>query len=176
MSKLGPGYTHVYTGDGKGKTTASFGLALRAVGNELTVLVIQFMKGPEMTGECRAARHLPGMEVRPMGRDGLLHPGDIMERDRTLATEALESVVSEMTEGRWDMLILDELNTACALGLVPVERVLQLMDLKPDGMELVLTGRGAPEKVVEKADLVTEMKEIKHYYQQGVQAREGIEK
>ena len=176
MSDLGPGYTHVYTGDGKGKTTASFGLALRAVGNELTVLVIQFMKGPEMTGERRAARHLPGMEVRPMGRDGLLHPGDIMERDRTLATEALESVVSEMTEGRWDMLILDELNTACALGLVPVERVLQLMDLKPDGMELVLTGRGAPEKVVEKADLVTEMREIKHYYQQGVQAREGIEK
>ena len=176
MSDLGPGYTHVYTGHGKGKTTASFGLALRAVGNELTVLVIQFMKGPEMTGERRAARHLPGMEVRPMGRDGLLHPGDIMERDRTLATEALESVVSEMTEGRWDMLILDELNTACALGLVPVERVLQLMDLKPDGMELVLTGRGAPEKVVEKADLVTEMREIKHYYQQGVQAREGIEK
>ncbi len=176
MSQLGAGYTHVYTGDGKGKTTASFGLALRAVGNELKVLVIQFMKGPEMTGERRAARHLPGMEVRPMGRDGLLHPGDIMERDRTLATEALESVVSEMTEGRWDMLILDELNTACALGLVPVERVLQLMDLKPNGMELVLTGRRAAKAVVEKADLVTEMREVKHYYQQGVQAREGIEK
>ena len=74
------------------------------------------------------------------------------------------------------MLILDELNTACALGLVPVERVLQLMDLKPDGMELVLTGRGAPEKVVEKADLVTEMKEIKHYYAKGIKARKGIEK
>ena len=176
MSQLGAGYTHVYTGDGKGKTTASFGLALRAVGNELKVLVIQFMKGPEMTGERRAARHLPGMEVRPMGRDGLLHPGDIMERDRTLATEALESAVSEMTEGRWDMLILDELNTACTLGLVPVERVLQLMDLKPDGLELILTGRGAAKAVVEKADLVTEMREIKHYYQQGVQAREGIEK
>jgi len=176
MSSIGRGYTHVYTGDGKGKTTASFGLALRAVGNELTVLVIQFMKGPEMTGERRATRHLPGMEVRPMGRDGLLHPGDIMERDRTLATEALESVVSEMTEGRWDMLILDELNTACALGLVPVERVLQLMDLKPDGMELVLTGRGAAKAVMEKADLVTEMREVKHYYHQGVQAREGIEK
>lgn len=74
------------------------------------------------------------------------------------------------------MLILDELNTACALGLVPVERVLQLMDLKPDGLELILTGRGAAKAVVEKADLVTEMREIKHYYQQGVQAREGIEK
>jgi cob(I)alamin adenosyltransferase len=175
-TSVGRGYVQVYTGNGKGKTTASFGLALRAVGNELKVLVIQFMKGPEMTGERRAARHLPGMEVRPMGRDGLLHPGDIMERDRTLATEALESAVSEMTEGRWDMLILDELNTACTLGLVPVERVLQLMDLKPDGLELILTGRGAPEEVVEKADLVTEMREIKHYYQQGVPAREGIEK
>jgi cob(I)alamin adenosyltransferase len=176
-TSVGRGYVQVYTGDGKGKTTASFGLALRAVGNGLKVLVIQFMKGPEMTGERRAAKQLaPGMEVRPMGRDGLLHPGDIMESDRTLATEALESAVSEMAEGRWDMLILDELNTACALGLVPVERMLQLMDLKPDGMELVFTGRGAPEEVIEKADLVTEMREIKHYYQQGVPAREGIEK
>jgi cob(I)alamin adenosyltransferase len=74
------------------------------------------------------------------------------------------------------MLILDELNTACALGLVPVERMLKVMELKPDGMELVLTGRGAPEAVIEKADLVTEMKEVKHYFQQGVPAREGIEK
>jgi cob(I)alamin adenosyltransferase len=174
---LGKGYTHVYTGHGKGKTTASFGLALRAVGNELKVLVIQFMKGPEMTGERRAAQLLaPGMEVRPMGRDGLLHPGNIMEKDRTLATVALEEAVSEMTGDRWDMLILDEVNTACALGLVPVQRVLQLMDLKPDGLELVLTGRGAPDEVVEKADLVTEMKEIKHYFKKGVPAREGIER
>ncbi len=177
MSSIGRGYTHVYTGDGKGKTTASFGMALRAVGNGLKVLVIQFMKGPEMTGERRAARHLaPGMEVRPMGRDGLLHPGDIMERDGTLATEAIEEAIGEMAGGRWDMLILDELNTACALGLVPVERVLQLMDLKPDGLELVLTGRGAPKEMIEKADLVTEMREIKHYYAKGVKARKGIEK
>ena len=177
MSDLGPGYTHVYTGDGKGKTTASFGLALRAVGNGLKVLVIQFMKGPEMTGERRAAQYLgPGMEVRPMGRDGLLHPGDIMEKDRTLAAEALEEAISEMTGDQWDLLVLDELNTACALGLVPVESVLQLMDLKPYGLELVLTGRGAGEAVIEKADLVTEMKEIKHYYREGVPAREGIEK
>lgn len=177
MSDLGPGYIHVYTGDGKGKTTASFGLALRAVGNGLKVLVIQFMKGSEMTGERRAAQRLaPGMEVRPMGRDGLLHPDDIMEKDRTLATGAIEEASGEMASGRWDMLILDELNTACALGLVPVERVLQLMDLKPDGLELVLTGRGAPKEVIEKADLVTEMREIKHYYTKGVKARNGIEK
>jgi cob(I)alamin adenosyltransferase len=177
MSSIGRGYTHVYTGDGKGKTTASLGLALRAVGNDLKVLVIQFMKGPEMTGERRAVQHLaPGMEIRPMGRDGLLHPGDIMEKDQTLAGEALDEALSEISGSRWDMLILDEINTACALGLVPVERVIHLMDLKPDGVELVLTGRGAAKEIVEKADLVTEMREIKHYYAKGVKARKGIEK
>ena len=130
-----------------------------------------------MTGERRAARQLaPGMEVRPMGRDGLLHPGDIRDEDRILAEKAFEEAVNEMTSRRWDMLILDEINTACALGLVTVDSVVHLMSLKPDGLELVFTGRGAPGEVVEKADLVTEMKEIKHYYQQGVVAREGIEK
>ncbi|MDF1525384.1 MAG: cob(I)yrinic acid a,c-diamide adenosyltransferase [bacterium] len=177
MSSIGLGYIHVYTGDGKGKTTASLGLALRAVGNGLKVLVIQFLKGSEMTGERQAALNLsPGLEIRPLGRNGLLHPGLIMERDRVQAEAALDEAIGEMTSGRWNVLILDELNTACSLGVVPEERVLQLMDQKPDGMELVLTGRGAPEKVIEKADLVTEMREIKHYFKQGVPAREGIEK
>ncbi len=177
VSNLGLGYIHVYTGDGKGKTTASLGLALRAVGNGLKVLVIQFLKGPEMTGERRAALHLaPDLEIRPMGRDGFLHPGDIMEEDRALATVALEEALREMTGLRWDLLILDEINTACALGLLPVEPVLQLMDQKPDGIELVLTGRGAPEEVIQRADLVTEMRAIKHYFEAGVPAREGIEK
>ena len=177
MSDLGPGYTHVYTGDGKGKTTASFGLAFRAVGNGLKVLIIQFMKGPEMTGERRAALQLaPAMEVRPLGRDGLLHPGEITEKDRTLAEEALKEAANEMVSHQWDMLILDEINTACALGLLTVNGVLRLMDMKPDGLELVFTGRGAPAEVIEKADLVTEMREIKHYYAKGIKARKGIEK
>ena len=177
MSSIGRGYIHVYTGDGKGKTTASLGLALRAVGNGLKVLVIQFMKGPLMTGERRAARQLaPDMEIRPMGRDGLLHPGDIVEEDRALATVALDEAIGEMTSGRWNVLILDEINTTCALGLLPVEPVLQLMDQKPDGIELVFTGRGAPEEVVQRADLVTEMRAIKHYFEAGVPARDGIEK
>jgi len=177
MSSIGRGYIHVYTGDGKGKTTASFGLALRAVGNGLKVLVLQFLKGPEMTGERTAALNLaPDLEVRPMGRDGLLHPADIMETDRTLAAEALAAAASEMGTGHWDLMILDEINTACALGLVPVANVLNLMDQKPHGLELVFTGRGAPKEMIEKADLVTQMKEIKHYYQQGVPAREGVEK
>ena len=177
ISLLGKGYIHIYTGDGKGKTTASLGLALRAVGRGLRVLVIQFIKGPEMTGERRAALHLaPDLEIRPMGRDGLLHPGDITKEDRTMAAEALEEAIREMAGHGWDMLILDEVNTACALGLLPVERLLRLMDQKPDGIELVLTGRGAPEEVVERADLVTEMREIKHYFRAGVPARDGVEK
>jgi len=177
MSDLGPGYIHVYTGEGKGKTTASFGLALRAVGNGLKVLVLQFLKGPEMTGERGAAGLLgPGLQVRPLGRDGVLQPTDIVETDRTLAAAALDEAVSEMGAGRWDMLVLDEINTACALGLISVDRVIQLLDEKPDGVELVLTGRGAPVEVIEKADLVTEMKEIKHYFRKGVPARKGIEK
>ena len=177
MTPLGRGYIHVYTGEGKGKTTASLGLALRAVGNGLKVLVIQFLKGTEMTGERLAVPKLaPNMEIRPMGRNGLLHPGLVMERDRVLAGEALEEAVREMKGGRWNLLILDELNTACALGLVPVERVLQMMENKPDGLELVITGRGAPESVIRQADLVTEMKEVKHYFKQGVPAREGIER
>ena len=177
MSSIGPGYIHVYTGDGKGKTTASIGLAFRAAGSGLRVLILQFMKGPDLTGERRAARRFDeNMDVRPLGRDGLLQPGDIRDEDRDLALMALEEAASEMRGGRWDVVILDELNTACALGLVPVEGVMELMDQKPDGVELVLTGRGAPEELIDRADLVTEMREVKHYYRKGVPAREGIEK
>lgn len=177
MTSIGRGYTHVYTGDGKGKTTASLGLALRAAGNGLRVLVLQFMKGPEMTGERRAADRLrPELVIKPMGRDGVLAPEDIEEKDHNLASAALREAASEMISGRWDMLVLDEINTACTLGLIPVDRVLELLDDKPEGVELVLTGRGAPVEIVEKADLVTQMKEIKHYFRRGVPAREGIEK
>jgi cob(I)alamin adenosyltransferase len=177
MSSIGRGYIHVYTGDGKGKTTAAFGLAFRAVGSGLKVLVIQFLKGTENTGERCAAEQLAGnLQVRSLGRGGLLQPGDIRDEDRVLVEKALEETANEMKSGSWDVMILDEINTACRLGLVSVEKVLQLMELKPYGMELVLTGRGAAEPVVERADLVTEMREVKHYFKQGVHARTGIEK
>ena len=177
MNDLGRGYTQVYTGDGKGKTTASLGLALRAVGNGLRVLVLQFLKGNEMTGERKAAKALaPDLEIRPLGRDGLLRPDDITDEDRALAMEALVEGCREITSQKWDVVVLDEINTACALGLIPVPRVVELIDGKPDGLELVLTGRRAPKEVIEKADLVTEMREVKHYFQQGVKARKGIEK
>ena len=177
MTDLGRGYVHVYTGDGKGKTTASLGLALRAAGNGLSVLIIQFLKGQEMTGERKAVeRFAPDVEIRPRGRDGVLRPDDVIGKDSELAAAALEESRQEIANGKCDLVILDEINTACSLGLVPVERVLEIMDAKPDGLELVLTGRGATAEIVEKADLVTEMREVKHYFNSGVMARRGIEK
>ena len=177
MTSIGPGYIHVYTGSGKGKTTASLGLALRAVGRGLHVLVIQFLKGSEMTGERRAAGRLsPDLEIRPRGRDGFLRPEDRLETDGIQALEALEEASREILGGTWNIVVLDEVNTACSLGLIPAESLVELMKRKPEGVELVLTGRGAPEEVLEAADLVTEMREIKHYYGKGVRGREGIEK
>ncbi len=177
MNDLGRGYTHVYTGDGKGKTTASLGLALRAAGNGLRVLVLQFLKGNEMTGERKAiVRLAPFVEIRPRGRAGVLRPDEFTQEDKVLAMEALVEGCRESTSRAWDMIVLDEINTACSLGLIPVARVLEIMDAKPEGLELVLTGRGAPAEVIEKADLVTEMREVKHYFNSGVKARRGIEK
>jgi cob(I)alamin adenosyltransferase len=174
---IGKGYVHVYTGGGKGKTTASLGLAMRAVGNGLKVLIIQFLKEPGASGEAIAVERLaPELEIRSRGREGILTPSEITVADRTSATDALEEAGREITHRGWDVVVLDEINTACALGLVPVDSMLWLIEVKPDGLELVLTGRGAPAEVIEKADLVTEMREVKHYYREGVPARIGIEK
>ena len=174
---LGPGYTHVYTGDGKGKTTAALGLAFRAAGNGLKVLVIQFLKGPEWTGERKAAeKFAPNLRIRPRGRGGVLAPSEISPEDKALASEALGEAGREIISRDWDVVILDEINTACAFRLVDFQGVLGVMDARPEGVELVLTGRGAPKEVIEKADLVTEMKEIKHYYNKGVIGRIGIER
>jgi cob(I)alamin adenosyltransferase len=177
MNTVGRGYTHVYTGDGKGKTTASLGLAFRAAGNGLRVLIIQFLKGPEMTGERRSAEKFPlNLQIRPCGRNGVLTRHDISDDDRDMALETLKEAVLEITSRAWELVILDEVITSCVLGLLTVQQLVEVMDAKPDGVELVLTGRGAPLEVIEKADLVTEMREIKHYFRQGVTAREGIEK
>ncbi len=177
MSRIGSGYIHVYTGNGKGKTTAALGLALRAAGSGLNVLVIQFLKGPEWTGERKAAEKLASnLRIRPMGRSGVLSPSEISREDGALALEAMREAEREIAGRDWDVVILDEIITACALHLVRVRDVLRIMDAKPEGVELVLTGRGAHRKVIEKADLVTEMKEVKHYFIKGVRGRAGIEK
>ncbi|HJV35851.1 cob(I)yrinic acid a,c-diamide adenosyltransferase [Geomonas sp.] len=175
--KLEQGLIQVYTGNGKGKTTASLGLALRAVGRELTVCMIQFMKGGGPYGEQMAAERLaPFLTIVQTGRPGWVNKDNPHQEDKKLTAEALELARKAVTGGEYDLVILDEINGAVSMGLVPVEGVLELMADKPPRVELVLTGRNADPRVVEAADLVTEMREVKHYYKAGVPARVGIEK
>ncbi|MBJ6799339.1 cob(I)yrinic acid a,c-diamide adenosyltransferase [Geomonas propionica] len=175
--KLERGLIQVYTGNGKGKTTASLGLALRATGRELKVCMIQFMKGGGPYGEQMAAEKLaPFLTIIQTGRPGWVNKDNPAQADKDLAAEALALASEKVCGGEYDLVILDEVNGAVSMGLLPVERLLELMAAKPQHVELVLTGRNAHEKVIEAADLVTEMREIKHYYKAGVDARVGIEK
>jgi cob(I)alamin adenosyltransferase len=169
------GCVQVYTGNGKGKTTAALGLALRAVGRGLKVCMLQFIKGSGRYGEHLAAEKLaPLLTVIQTGRPGWVNTKDITE-DRRVAQEGLEKVKELLTSGEFDVFICDEINGAVSFGLIDVEQVLELISSKPPKTELVLTGRNAHERIIEAADLVTEMLEIKHYYKAGVPARTGIE-
>jgi cob(I)alamin adenosyltransferase len=174
--KLEQGLIQVYTGNGKGKTTASLGLALRAVGRELKVCMIQFMKGGGPYGEQMAAERLaPFLTIVQTGRPGWVNKENPHDADKNLAADALELARKTVTGGEYDLVILDEVNGAVSMGLIPVDGLLEIMRDKPPQVELVLTGRNAHERVIEAADLVTEMREIKHYYKAGVKARVGIE-
>jgi len=169
------GYTQVYTGDGKGKTTAALGLALRAVGRGLKVCFFQFIKGGGPYGEQLIAGRLdPLFTIIQTGRPGWVNTKDITE-DRRLAQEAFQQARNLMTSGVYDLFVCDEINGAAGFGLIDIEQILELITCRPDKVELVLTGRKADERVIEAADLVTEMCEIKHYYKLGVPARNGIE-
>lgn len=169
------GYIQVYTGNGKGKTTASLGLALRAVGRGLRVCFFQFIKGGGKYGEHLAAEKLaPLLTIIQTGRPGWVNTKDITE-DRRVAQEALTQARQLLTSGDYDLFICDEINGAVGFGLIDVAQVLELISVKPAKVELVLTGRNAHEQVMAAADLVTEMREIKHYYAAGVPARTGIE-
>lgn len=169
------GYVQVYTGPGKGKTSAALGLAMRAVGHGLRVCMVQFMKNDTEAGEVRAARLLaPHLSIHPMGSKGFIRktPRPV---DFRMARKALEFSRNVIQKADYDVVILDEINMAVHFGLITVQDVLALMDLKPETVELVLTGRDAHPGIIEKADLVTEMVAIKHYFQRGVPARKGIE-
>jgi cob(I)alamin adenosyltransferase len=173
--KLEHGCIQVYTGNGKGKTTAALGLSLRAVGRGLRVCFFQFIKGGGPYGEQLVAERLaPLFTIIQTGRPGWVNRQDITE-DRRLAQEALEQARAIVNSGDYDLVVLDELNGAVGFGLVEVEQVLELMAGKPPLLELVITGRNAHERIVAAADLVTEMREVKHYYRAGVPARVGIE-
>lgn len=172
---LNQGCVQVYTGNGKGKTTAALGLCLRAVGRGLKVCFFQFIKGGGPYGEQLIAERLaPLFTIIQTGRPGWVNTTDIAA-DRVAAQAALLQAREVISSGAYDLVVLDELNGALGFGLVDLEQVLELIALRPPQMELVITGRNAHEQVLAAADLVTEMREIKHYYKAGIPARTGIE-
>lgn len=176
--RLERGMIHVYTGNGKGKTTASLGLALRAIGHGYSVYMIQFMKGDIEYGELISARNLltPHLTIRQMGRPDFVNKENPEKIDIEWAQKAFKLAQEVIRGGEHDMVILDEVNVAVDFGLVGLEDLLRLLRDKPENLELVLTGRYAKSEVMQVADLVTEMLDIKHYYAQGVESRKGIDK
>jgi cob(I)alamin adenosyltransferase len=175
MSNLEKGLVQVYTGNGKGKTTAAFGLALRAIGRGLRVCIIQFIKGGFDYGELYVIDRLPGLKLKAYGRGKFVDEKNPDKIDMDLAEEALRTAEKAIKEGECDIVILDEVNVALNLKLINVEKVLNIIRKKPARVELVLTGRNAPSEIVQAADLVTEMVEVKHPYSKGFHARKGIE-
>jgi len=169
------GYLQIYTGNGKGKTTAAFGLALRAAGAGLRTYIAQFVKGMEYSEHRTFARLSDAITVKQYGRHFFLHH-DPDPEDIRIAQEGLEHIREVMLSGKYDIIILDEADIATYYSLFSVEDLLNLIHARPQNIEMVITGRYADPRVIEEADLVTEMREIKHYYKQGVLARDGIEK
>jgi cob(I)alamin adenosyltransferase len=169
------GLVQVITGGGKGKTTAAFGLGLRAVGHGLRVHAVQFMKGDTRYGEFASVTYLPGFTVQRFGTGGLVDMNNPSAADKAEAASGLIHARDAMTSGRYEVLILDEVNVAIAWKLVPVEDVLALIRDKPANLELVLTGRYADPQLIEAADYVTQLGQVKHPYQKGILARQGID-
>ncbi|MGD8522590.1 MAG: cob(I)yrinic acid a,c-diamide adenosyltransferase [Desulfobacterales bacterium] len=176
MSRLKKGYIQVYTGNGKGKTTAALGQALRAVGSGLKTFIIRFMKDFAY-GEVKSIQLLNDLvRLEQYGNDAfVLQEKPPSENDKRLAAQALHRAQEAMLSGKYDIVILDEVCVAICFGLLKTEDVFSVLEEKPGPVELILTGRYCLPKLIEKADLVTEMQEIKHYYQKGVEARKGIE-
>ncbi|WP_027339286.1 cob(I)yrinic acid a,c-diamide adenosyltransferase [Halonatronum saccharophilum] len=193
-NKLSKGLVQVYTGDGKGKTTAALGLALRAVGHNMKVEVVQYMKGSSYTGELFAVEKLSNFKIKQFGKGcsyaGLIRQGLIgctgcgecfirgsekKEEHKRFVDWGYEYTKKVLKEGNADIVILDEINNALRYELLTVEEIIDLIELKGDKTELILTGRGIPNEILETANLVTEMKAIKHPYQEGIKSRRGIE-
>lgn len=193
--ELEKGLVQVYTGNAKGKTTAALGLSLRAIGHGFKVFIVQFMKGSSYYGELFSIQRLyPDIQIAQYGRncfqDSLIRQGDskcigcgkcfirkgeATEDDRKMARLALEKAKSVLASGDYNIVIADELSNALYFELITIEDALDLINLRPDKVELVITGRNAPPEIIEKAGLVTEMREIKHPFQEGISSRRGIE-
>jgi len=173
---LGQGYVQVYTGNSKGKTTAALGLAFRAMGRGLKTYIGQFMKGQHCS-ELEAAKMVhPYITIEQYGKPSFMHVQNPPRQDNVkMAQEGLARAQDAMFSGNYNLIVLDEIITAHYFHLVSLKDILQIIACKPDGIEVVFTWRYAPPEVIAAADLVTEMVELKHYYQKGVEARDGIE-
>lgn len=168
----------IYTGKGKGKTTAALGMALRAIGHNYKICMIQFIKGSWHYGEMSSSKRLePEFELTAVGKGfvGILDDKTPKEVHQKIAKEAIEIAKEKITSEKYDIVILDEINYAVNLGLVDVKNVLDLIKIKPQKVTLVLTGNHVKQEVVDAADLVTEMKEIKHPFQRGIRAKKGVD-
>jgi cob(I)alamin adenosyltransferase len=172
---MNQGLLQVYTGEGKGKTTAALGLVLRAVGNGFRVYIVFFLKGDTIYGEQAALSKLPGVTVVRSGTGKFIHSRQVSPEDKEQAKKAFNDAREAALSGDYDLVILDEVNVAAAWGLIDVQDVIQLIKEKPEKVELVLTGRYADKAVIQLADLVTEMVNIKHPFDKGIPARKGIE-
>jgi len=174
---LQKGYVQVYTGNCKGKTTASLGLAFRAMGQGLKTYIGQFMKG-QFYGELKAAEIAsPYITIEQYGKDTFIHvQNPPLDEDVKMAKEGLKKAIKAMNSGQYNIIVFDEINTAHFFHLITTEEMLEIIKTKPDNVEVVFTGRCAPLEVIEAADLVSEMTEVKHYYQKGLPARDGIER
>ena len=168
------GYIQIYTGDGKGKTTAAIGLSVRAVGAGKKVFFAQFVKG-QIYSEVKAIlQYLPNIIIKQYGLDCFIYHKPKQE-DIDAARKGFEEVSEIVLSGKYDVVVLDEANIAIYYQLFSVEELIEVLKRKPEQTEIIITGRNAPVELIEFADLVTEMKEIKHYYTQGIQARVGVE-
>ncbi|MFO8015969.1 MAG: cob(I)yrinic acid a,c-diamide adenosyltransferase [Candidatus Woesearchaeota archaeon] len=208
MAQGNLGMVHVYTGNNKGKTTTSMGIALRAAGQNLKVCIIQFLKGGSYTGEYIAIKNfLPNIKIHQYGKPCIkeqrqlklngfdsekenfpmhfvrdnIECGDCRhcfladEEEKAMAFEAVEHAKKASSSGEYDIVILDEINNSLQKEIIPPSSVIRMIDNKAPETELILTGRGAPQEIIEKADLVTEMNLVRHYFDKGVPARRGVE-
>lgn len=172
---FGPGLVEVFTGDGKGKTTAALGIVLRAIAYSLKVYLVYFMKGGYPYGEQKIFSQLPNVDFSVFGHHWLADPDNIKPEEREEARKALAKAREVISSGNYNVVILDEINIAAAWKLIEVGDVLELIRSKPEDVELILTGRYADQSVIDAADLVTEMRKIRHPYDRGIRARRGID-
>ena len=170
------GYTQIYTGNGKGKTTAALGLITRAVGSNFKIFLCQFLKGRDY-GELYTLKKFETVTHERYGRGVFIRNKEyVTNEDKKLMREGYESLKKALLSGKYDIVIADEILGTLRYDLISIEEIKFLIENKPETTEFVLTGRNAPDELIEMADLVTEMKEVKHYFQKGVMARKGIEK